>query len=193
MLVCHDLKFEADPVAPPLPNGLRMIPVLFYIAIAGCAFFTAYFMIQKNASERGRLAQERVTAEEKKKIAQVQMKYNDLEGAVKKASSMIAWVKGSTPIQRLAMTINNSVLKNSEEMGGDSTIRTLKLSRKQESPWQIKLALTLNGSDPEGLNVLLEELGNGAEKYKRFNPQRSVGEASVNYTATLIRSTEQSL
>ena len=191
MLVCHDLKFENDPVAPPLSNGLRVIPVLFYVAVAGCAFFAAYFMIQKNASERARLAQERVTAEEKKKIAQIQMKHNELEGDVKKANSMIEWVKGSTPIQRLAMTINNSVMKNSIELGGDSTIRTLKLSRTPDSPWQIKLGLTLNGSDTEGLNQTLEDLGSGPEKYKRFNPQRSVDDTSVVYTATLIRSTER--
>lgn len=188
MLVCHDLKFEIDPVAPPLSNGLRVIPVLFYVAVAGCAFFTAYFMIQKNASERARLAQERVTAEEKKKIAQIQMKYNELEGDVKKASSMIDWVKGSSPIQRLAMTINNSIVKT-----GESSIRSQKLSRTPESPWQIKMALTLNGSDAEYLNDTLDALATGPEKYKRFNPQRSLGENSVNYTATLIRHTEQGL
>ena len=109
MLVCHDLKFEADPVAPPLPSGLRMIPILFYVAIVGCAFFTAYFMIQRNAAERARLAQERITAEEKKKIAQIQLKHTELEGDLTQAKSMIDWVKGSSPLQKLAMAINRKV------------------------------------------------------------------------------------
>ena len=188
MLVCHDLKFESDPVAPPLSSGLRMIPVLFYVAVAGCAFFTAYFMIQKNASERARLAQERVTAEEKKKIAQIQMKHNELEGDVKKANSMIDWVKGSSPVQGLAMKLNSSI-----QSDGDSSIRSLKLSRTPESPWQIKLALTLNVADgnPEILETMLDNLGQGNGRYKRFNPQRTQDENSVHYTATLIRDTER--
>lgn len=182
MLVCHDLKFETDPVAPPLSNGLRMVPILFYLAVVGCAFFVAYFMIQKNSAERARVAQERITAEEKKKIAQVQMKHNELEGDVKKANSMIDWVKGSSPIQGLSMMINDSI---SEAAG--TTINTLKLSRTVESPWQIQLGLTLNTQDPSYLDLALDTLSTGTEKYKRFNPQRSVSDATINYTATLIR------
>lgn len=186
MLVCHDLKFENDPIAPPLSNGLRMIPVLFYLSIVGCAFFVAYFMIQKNAAERARVAQEQITADEKKKIAQVQMKHNELEGDVKKANSMIDWVRGSTPIQGLAMIVNNAMA--SEDADG-TTINMLKLSRVPESPWQIKLDLTLNTTEQSYLDLALDKLseGVGTERYKRFSPQRSQSEATINYTATLIR------
>ena len=181
MLVCHDLKNETDPVSPPLANGLRMVPVLFYVAVAGCAFFTAYFMIQKNAVERARVAQERITAEESKKIAQIQMKQKELETDVNKAKSMIEWVRGSDIIQPLAMAINKSI----DPTG--STINSLKLSRSPENPWQIQMDLRLNGSDYvtsqlENTLLKIEE-----EKYKKFSPRRSQEEMGLTYSATLIK------
>ena len=163
MLVCHDLKFEIDPVAPPLPSGLRVVPMLFYAAIVGCAFFAAYFTIQKNASERARLAQDRITAEEKKKIAQVQIKQTELEADIKRANSMIDWVAGSDPIQKLTMIINNSVYD-------DTTINSLKLTRRPESPWQIQMSLRLNADNPSDLDATLEKLEEA--KYRRYSPQR---------------------
>lgn len=179
MLVCHDLKKEVEQVSPPLPNGLRMIPILFYIALAGCAFFTAYFMIQKNASERDRAAQERVTAEEKKRISQIQLKHQALENDVKKANSMIEWVKGSDELQPLAMTINRSIDPNL------STINRLKLSRANDNPWQVQLDMKINTDDPGLLEQTLTELENA--RFKKFNPRRTQDEEGVNYSATLIK------
>ena len=180
MLVCHDLKNETDVVSPPLSNGLRMIPTLFYVAVAGCAFFTAYFMIQKGAAEKARFAQERIIAEESKKIAQVNLKQKELEIDINKAKSMIEWVRGSDVIQPLAMTINKSI----DPLSG-STLQYLKLSRNAENPWQIKLELKINGAESEALEGTLARIDE--ENYKKFSPRRSQEESSMNYSATLIK------
>ncbi len=179
MLVCHDLKREIEPVSPPLANSLRVIPVLFFVAVAGCAFFTAYFVIQKGAAQRAKMAQERVLAEEKKKTAQVQMKQKALEEDVNKAESMIAWVKGSDVIQPLAMTINKSIDPH------QATINRLKLKRAEKNPWQIQMEIKFNGSDPSILEETLLNLE--AARYKKFTPRRTYDEEGLNFSATLVK------
>ncbi len=178
MLVCHDLKLSTEPVAPPLPSSLRVVPILFYVAIAGCAFFAAYFMIQKGAAERSRVAQERVTAEEKRKIAQIQMRHQELESDLNKAKSMIEWVKGSEMMQPLAMKINDSVDVNF------ANINRLALTRDSEIPWQIKLDLQLNTME----NGILERtIGVLDPDFRKIAPRRVQQETGVSYSVTLMK------
>lgn len=181
MFVCHDLKKEIEPVSPPLPNSLRVIPVLFYAAVTGCAFFSAYFMIQKGAAEKAKLAQEQITAEEKKKIALVEAKHKALEADVNEAKSMIEWVRGSDVIQPLAMLINSSI--NTDF----TSINKLTLSRRADNPWQIELDLKLNGSDT-GIGQLEKTLSDlESAQFKKFSPRRATDESGLNYSATLIK------
>ncbi len=178
MQLCHDLKIEADPVAPPLPGSLRAIPILFYLSVAGCAFFAAYFMLQKNSVEKVRTSQERITAGEKTKIAQIQKQTKGLQANLKKADSMIEWIKGSHSLQPLAMIINRSV---DPSIG----IVELDLNRHRENPWQIQLKLKLNGGETDQLEETIGLLQ--SNQYRAFSPSRSRDAQSITYTTTLIK------
>ena len=179
MLVCHDLKKEMEPVAPPLPASLRVIPVLFYAAAAGCAFFAAYFMIQKNAAVKDRVVQERITTTQTKKMVQIQVQYQKLEDDLNRAKSMIEWIRGSHSLQPLAVTIARSI-------DAGSNILELSLKRNNENPWQTQFSIQYNGNDSaqmEHTNGIL----NDEEGFRSFNPTITQNDESLAYSATLFK------
>ena len=180
MLVCHDLKKDMEPVAPPLPHSMRVIPVLFYVAVAGCAFFAAYFMIQKSSAAKARIAQEQITATQTKKMAQIQIQNQQLEADLNKAKSMIEWIRGSHGLQPLAVIIARSI-----ETG--SSIIDLTLARTKENPWQTQFNIKYGGENSneqmEETNRILTDL----EGFRSFQPTISQNAQSLTYSATLFK------
>lgn len=175
MYICHDLKKESAPVSPPLPASFRVIPILFFAALAGCAFFIAYYMLQLNQAQKQRMAHEAVTMDEKKKMAQITTQQTQLDADLAKAKSMIEWVNGSRMVQPIAIKIASAL-----EPGN---IVELQLQRKVENPWQLDLNLRLNG-DGSQVETVTEKLRD--EKYRPYRPQRTAGAETTDYRATLI-------
>ena len=176
MQFCHDLKKENNQVAPPLPSSFKLIPILFYMAIAGCAFFAAYYLLQYNQAEKDRAAQEAIMAQEKKKTTQIEAQTTQLNEDLGKAKSMIEWVRGSRSVQPLALLITR-------KMDPGNSIVELSLERKIENPWQLQLFLRLN-SDNIQLEDIIEKLR--TNNYRAFSPVRNQGGDTLDYRATLI-------
>lgn len=176
MQPCHDLKKESGQIAPPLPASFRIIPILFYLAVAGCAFFAAYYLFQYNQAGSERTAQEAITAQEKKKTAQIEAQNKQLEDDLKTAKSMIEWVRGSRSIQPLALLITRKI-------DPGNSIVELALERKIENPWQLQLLLRLN-SDNIQLEDIIEKLR--TNNYRPFSPVRDQSGDTLDYRATLI-------
>ena len=178
MQICHDLKKGAEGVSPPLPSVAKLIPISFYVAASLCGFFAAYCFVQKNAEAKSRLVQEKITSDEKRKMAQVQTQHAALENDLKTAKAMIDWVKGSQALQPLATDIATAIQPG-------TNIVELTLGRRKENPWMIHLALELTGDLATG--QLEDTIVQLQTKYQTFNPSKNQeSPESISYKATLV-------
>jgi len=172
-----DLKTDRKDISPPLPMVFRLVPILFYGAIAfslivgSVAFWNARVATQRRDAIKQKIAA--VNAE----IAQTKARRAELEGRIREATDLEAWVLASMPLQPLVVGIIRSMAPN-------SSIVELSLERDPETPSQLKLGLRLNSDSDKQLEETLAKI----EKmhYREFSPTQTRVRGDLDYRASLL-------
>jgi len=178
--IVHDVKTESPDLLPPLPMVLRLIPILFYLSAFGAVLLLVLTFIQIRVGavelENAR-QQEREATEDLGRIA---TERSQLEGRLKRASEIAAWVEGSIPLQPLVASIARS-------MDERSAINELVLARDRDQPIQIQLSLKMQTPVAEQLETTLAAIRDAS--FRAFQAEQSQTGTRIEYEVTLVRPT----
>ena len=172
-----DLKTDRKDIMPPLPMVFRLVPILFYGAIAfllivgSVSFWNSRVAMQRRDAIRQQVAT--LNAD----IAKTKASRADLEVKIREATDLEAWVLASMPLQPLVVGIIRSMAPN-------SSIVELSLERDPETPSQLKLGLRLNTDSDKQLEQTLAKI----EKmhYREFSPTQTRVRGDLDYRASLL-------
>lgn len=172
-----DFKTDRKDIIPPLPMIFRLVPILFYCAIAfalvvgSVAFWNARVATQRRDTIRQKV--EAVNGE----IAQTKSSRAALEAQIREAADLESWVLASMPLQPLVVAIVRSISPN-------SSIVELTLERDSETPSQLRLGLRLNTDSDKQLDETLEAIK--GMHYREFSPTQTRVRGDVDYKASLL-------
>lgn len=172
-----DLKTDRKDIMPPLPMVFRLVPILFYGAIAfslvvgSVAFWNSRVATQRRDAIRQQIST--INAD----IAKTKASRAELEAKIREATDLEAWVLASMPLQPLVVGIIRSMAPN-------SSIVELSLERDPETPSQLKLGLRLNTDSDKQLEETLAKI----EKmhYREFSPTQTRVRGDLDYRASLL-------
>lgn len=172
-----DLKTNRKDIMPPLPMIFRLVPILFYCAIAfslvvgSLAFWNGRVAAERRDETRRRVAN--ISSE----ITQTKANRAALETKIREATDLEAWVLASMPLQPLVVAIIRS-------MGPNSSIVELSLERDTETPSQLRLGLRLNSDSDRQLEDTLKVIRD--MNYREFSPTQTRVRGDLDYRASLL-------
>ena len=172
-----DLKTDRKDIMPALPMVLRLVPILFYGAVAFLLVIGALaFWNMRVATQKRDVVKERITSLQTE-IAKTKAERAALETKIREATDLEAWVLASMPLQPLVVGIVRS-------MDPQSSIVDLKLERDAETPSQLRLGLRLNTNSDQQLEDTLEVIRR--MNYREFSPTQTRVRGDLDYKASLL-------
>lgn len=172
-----DLKTARKDIMPPLAVVFRLIPILFYGAVAfvvivgGVAFWNARVATKKRDAIQARIASLQSD------IAKTKVDRAALEAQIREASDLESWVLASMPMQPLVVGIVRS-------MSPQSSIVDLTLERDAQTPSQLKLGLRMNTDSDKQLEQTLEVIR--GMNFREFSPTQTRVRGDLDYKASLL-------
>jgi len=172
-----DFKTDRKGISPPLPVYLRLLPIVFYLAIFASILLNGLFVVRYSQATRERDEAIKREAGLQADVATARKQRESLEGEARKASDIGSWVEGSRPLQPLVVEISRS-------MEAGNLIEELRLDRSAENPAQIKLSLHLGSDSAKQLDLTLAKIGD--RKFRLFSPQQTLVKGDITYKATML-------
>ena len=172
-----DLKTDRKDIMPALPMVFRIVPILFYGALAFLVVIGSLaFWNMRVATQKRDAIKQRITSLQTE-IATTKADRAALEVKIREATNLEAWVLASMPLQPLIVAIVRS-------MDPQSSIVDLKLERDTETPSQLRLGLRLNTNSDQQLEDTLEVIRR--MNYREFSPTQTRVRGDLDYRASLL-------
>jgi cell division protein FtsB len=172
-----DLKTDRKDIMPALPMVFRVVPILFYGALAFLIVIGSLaFWNMRVATQKRDAIKQRITSLQTE-IATTKADRAALEVKIREATDLEAWVLASMPLQPLIVAIVRS-------MDPQSSIVDLKLERDTETPSQLRLGLRLNTNSDQQLEDTLEVIRR--MNYREFSPTQTRVRGDLDYRASLL-------
>jgi hypothetical protein len=175
--LCHDIKTERREVSGGLPQGLKIIPVLFYFALAACLSLYVWFEMNRSAAERDAVKWRAAAGKFNGDVASVAQERKSIESANTWATNVSKWLEGSHNLQPLLVELGRGV-------GGDASIAEASFMRNAEIASQIQFSLKMNGVSNQILDRTLE----GIRKldFRAYSAQQQKEGEALDYNAILV-------
>lgn len=181
MIIQHrqveDFKTERPDVAPPLPPILRLVPLLFYVGVAGGLIISTHFYLQLRSAQEALETATQQDSASKAELVNVQTERASVEKQMRRANEVVAWVEGSHQLQPLVVSIIQSV-------EAPSTLASLSLERHPDTPTQVKLSFGLNTLSPRQLDATLGKIAE--MDFRIYSPSQVQSRGQIEYGGTLI-------
>jgi hypothetical protein len=172
-----DLKTDRKDIIPALPPVFRLVPILFYCAMAFLVVVGSVALWNARvATHRRDAIKERIT-QLQTEISATKANRATLEAKIREATDLENWVLASMPLQPLVVEIVRS-------MSAQSSIVELRLERDAETPSQLRLGLRLNTESDKQLEDTLEAIR--AMHYREFSPTQTRVRGDLDYKASLL-------
>lgn len=175
--VIDDLKTGRVDVVPPLPLLLRLVPLLFYALLVGCAILVLLFSLQLGQVTGSRDAWVDQDRRFQKDIATAKSERAVLEGQTKRASDLMGWVETTRSLQPVVVGLVRAV-------GPDASIQEISFSRSAENPNLLSFGIKLSGTSTAPLDLVLEHLAELG--YRTYSPEQKLARGQIDYSATLL-------
>jgi len=172
-----DFKTDRKDIMPPLAMVFRLVPILFYGALAFMVVISGVALYQSRVATQRRDAIQQKVASLKADIAELKTDRAALEARIREATDLENWVLASMPLQPLIIAIVRSMAPN-------SSIVELKLERDAETPSQLKLGLRLNTDSDKQLEDTLQVVRD--MHYREFSPTQTRVRGDLDYKASLL-------
>jgi len=178
-----DFKTERKDLMPPLPMLYRLVPLLFYLSLLFLVVVGSLAMWTSQVSIKRFEGITLQTSRLKKEIETTKAARSALEQKIRESTDMEDWVLASMPLQPLIVGIVRS-------MEAGSNIVDLSLERDEDTPSQLKLALTLNAASDGQIEKTLDAVRK--LDYREFSPTQSTIKGNFEYRASLLWSNPKS-
>lgn len=175
--VIDDLKTTRVDIIPPLPAILRLVPLLFYALLIGCAILVGLFSLQLQQVTASRDAWAAQDRKFQRDISTAKAERGALENQTKRASDLMAWVETTRPIQPVVVGLTRVI-------GPDSSIQEISFSRSAENQNLLRFGIKLSGTSTAPLDSVLEHLGELG--YRSYSPEQKLARGQIDYSATLL-------
>ncbi len=172
-----DFKTDRKGIAAPLQPIFRLVPIIFYLAIAAGLALNGIFILNFSRANQSRDAAVRRKAQLDGELAAAKSQRTNLETQTKKATEFLTWVDGSRPIQPLIAEIARSI-------SPEASLNFLQMDRDADNPRQIRLSLQIGSDTTRQLDRTLERIT--ALGYRTFSPQQTMAGGVIDYSATLL-------
>ncbi len=180
--VLHDLKSDRQDLTPPLPAVLRLLPLFFYLALAGAGVLGAHFYLETRKAKDLTALHESNEKEQAAMLEKLRGEQGALDAEFAKAKEVEQWVDSSRPLMTIITSVVNSVKQG-------NTLSSLKLARSAENPEHVDMTLLINS----GGNSQVEETRNALSKegYQAFkedttSTDRNNRLGDVTYSAVFV-------
>ncbi len=175
--VLDDLKTPRLDVVPPLPLVFRLVPLLFYALLLGCAVLVALFSLQLRQVTASRDAWAAQARRFQKDIAAAKAERIALEGQTKRASDLMAWVETTRSLQPVVVSLTRAI-------SPDASIQELSFTRSAENPNLLRFGIKLSGTSTAPLDGVLEKLAELG--YRTYSPEQRLARGQIDYSAMLL-------
>lgn len=155
-----------------------MVPVMFYVALVGGAYFITTDMLNYKKFEQEKLAAQLQKDEYDLSIAKTETEKSGLDAETMKAEAIAKWVEGARNIQPIGVSVARS-------LGVESRITELSLERSEQVPANLSFSMRLLGSKMEELAKIESSLSR--MNYQSLSPQQNKEEEVIEYRSTLVR------
>lgn len=176
--ICHDFKTPRTDTSKRLPNSFKMVPVAFYLALVGGAYFmTMDWMAYKQAQQ-----QKTVSEEVKKQHEAVTKKMGDekaaLDAETAKAEEVAKWMEGARNLQPISVAIARAIPP-------EVRISDLTIERSDQVPANLSLAMKINGGSVTEVGLIESSISR--LNYRSYSPQQTKSGDLIEYRSTLVR------
>lgn len=172
-----DLKTDRKDIMPALPMVFRLVPLLFYGAIAFAVIISAVALWNARVATQKRDTIRQKIAGLNTEITTTKAGRAALESKIREATDLENWVLASMPLQPLVVEIIRSMAPN-------SSIVELSLERDANTPSQLKLGLRLNTNSDKQLDQTLASIKN--MDYREFSPTQTRVRGALDYKTSLL-------
>jgi hypothetical protein len=175
--LCHDIKTERKDVSGGLPQGLKVVPVLFYVTLVACSSLYCYFEMSRNRAAHELLRWREAGTKFNQEVASIAQERKVIETANTWANGVAKWLEGAHNLQPLLVALGRGV-------GADATISEVLMSRNSEIASQIQFTLKMNSATSQVLDRTLE----GIRKldFRAYSAQQQKEGESLDYNAILV-------
>jgi hypothetical protein len=155
-----------------------MVPVAFYLAIVGGAYFMTMDMLNLKRYEREKIEAEIKKEDHDLSIERTQIEKDSLDAETTKAESIAKWTEGARNIQPIGVAIARAI-------SVESRLSEVSLERSEQVPANLALGLRLLGNKMAELGKVEASLS--MLNYQSLSPQQSKDGEVIEYRSTLVR------
>lgn len=175
--LCHDFKSPRTDASRRLPATFRFVPIAFYVAMVGTAYFVTMDVLSLRKSDQDRIVAEELLAEKEEAKNRFEREKHGIDVERAKAEHLAKWIEGTRVLQPLCVEAARAIR-------GEVRIAELSLDRNSQLPAQIDVSLRLTGAD--GTHVTAVENAFAKLNYKPYSPQQARSKDVIDYRSTLV-------
>lgn len=175
--LCHDFKSPRADASRRLPATFRFVPITFYLALVGTAYFVTMDVLSLRKSDQARLVAEEMLQEKTSAKEKFEADKHAIDVEKAKAEQLAKWVEGTRVMQPICVEAARAVR-------GEVRIAELSLDRNIQLPAQIDVSLRLTGAD--STHVAAVENAFGKLNYRPYSPQQARTKDVIDYRSTLV-------
>lgn len=175
--LCHDFKSPRADASRRLPATFRFVPIAFYLALIGSAYFVTMDVLSLRKSDQDRLIAAELLAEKEEAKNRFETDKHAIDVEKAKAEHLAKWIEGTRVLQPLCVEAARAIR-------GEVRIAELALDRNAQLPAQVDVSLRLTGAD--GTHVTAVENAFGKLNYRSYSPQQARSKDVIDYRATLV-------
>lgn len=172
-----DFKTDRKGILPPLPMVFRLVPILFYCALAFLLVIGSVAVFHMRVAQNRRDEITREVAQLNTDIMATKAARDELGKQIRRATDLESWVLASMPLQSVIVAIIKS-------MDPRSSIVDLTIERDPDTPSQLQLNLRLNADSDGQLDTTLEAIR--SMDYREFSPTQTMVRGDLDYRAKLL-------
>ncbi len=175
--LCHDFKSLRPDVSRRLPATFRFVPITFYLALVGSAYFVTMDILSLRKADQARLVAEQMVQEKTSAKEKFEADKHAIDVEKAKAEQLAKWVEGTRVMQPICV-------EAARALRGEVRIAELSLDRNSQLPAQIDVSLRLTGAETSHVAAL--ENAFTKLNYRSYSPQQARTKDVIDYRSTLV-------
>lgn len=176
--ICHDFKTPRNDTSKRLPNSFKMVPLAFYLALLGGAYFMTMDWMAYKQAQQSKIAAEEVKKEHESVTKQLNEEKAALDAETAKAENVAKWVEGARNLQPISVAIARA-------MPPEVRLSDMTIERSDQVPANLSLALRINGGSATEVGLIESSISR--LNYRSYSPQQTKNGDIIEYRSTLVR------